>query len=210
MTKTRDVVSSLSRLSRDVFAKVEVLGRILRTFFRVTDYKRWRRNVGQIPRWDERNIIIAGMIPEKKTVLDIGSGAQTLRKYLKAGCVYQPCDMVQFSDNILLCDFNRGIYPIVQEKYDYVVCSGVLEYIKHPEDFLSRISCYGDQIILTYAIKLTEESFTARLRDGWINHFSQNELENLFVSLNLGWEYLGRWKVQVIWRVWRTTLEVEE
>lgn len=200
--RIRSKISSITQYLHYDFSKVKILDRTLRAFFQITDYKRWERNVGQIPHWDERNKIIAEMIPENNSVLDIGAGAQTLRRYLKAGCVYQPCDLEKTSDNIVLCDFNRGIYPIVQEKYNYVVCSGVLEYIKDLDDFLSKMSRYGNQVIITYAVKLEEKSLKERLKEGWMNHYSRDELEKLFGSLNLGWEYLRHWRNQIIWRLW--------
>src|SRR5882724_4237857 len=76
-----------------------------------TDVRRWTKVAAESPPWDERNRIIASLIPCKSSVLDLGSGAQTLRKHLKHDCVYQPCDIVKSSKDVILCNFNAGVYP---------------------------------------------------------------------------------------------------
>jgi hypothetical protein len=159
--------------------------------------------VREDPLWDERNRIIAGLIPENSSVLDLGSGAQTLRKHLKPGCDYQPCDIIQNSPNVLFCDFNAGIYPAVTMSYDYAVCSGVLEYIRRPQEFLAVTSGFGIEMFVSYAAFQEGDSRLKRASEGWTNHFTQLQLENLFDGLELEWSLVGRWNNQLIYRVWR-------
>ena len=155
--------------------------------------RRWQKvaHAGR-PSWDERNEIIAGFIPAGSSVLDVGCGAQTLKQYLKPSCKYQPCDVVKSSPDVIFCDFNAGIYPEIKEHFDYVVCSGVLEYIRKPEEFLRRIPPMGHYVIVSYNPLLPGGSKLARLGNGWgwVNHFTKAELQKLFDEIGLNWTEL--------------------
>ncbi len=153
-----------------------------------TDKSRWRKVATKVPPWDERNQMIAALIPANSAVVDLGCGARTLKARLKPGCVYQPCDVVQSAPEVLLCDFNAGLYPALTRDYDYVVCSGVLEYMRDPMDFLTRISRYGSKILLSYNPAQDGETKISRLGKGWLNHMSQAEVEQLFRQAGLAYE----------------------
>ncbi len=155
------------------------------TLYVRTDKRRWRQVAKKTPPWDERNRLIASLIPDHSSIVDIGSGAMTLKQHLKPGCHYQPCDVVQSSPEVILCDFNSGNYPSLPRKYDYVICSGVLEYIRDPADLLSRILDYGTVGLLSYNPIRPDETRFSRLAKGWVNHLSQDELESLFKSVGL-------------------------
>lgn len=137
------------------------------------------------PSWDERNRIMAGFIAAGSSVLDVGCGAQTLRQHLPPGCRYQPCDVVKSSPEVIYCDFNTGVYPEFQEPFDYVVCSGVLEYIRQPREFLQRIRPWGRVILLSYVPLPSDGSKLERMGNGWgwVNHFKQEELESMLDQL---------------------------
>jgi hypothetical protein len=155
-----------------------------------TNVRKWRKVAfAGPPSWDARNQVIAGFIPAGTSVLDIGCGAQTLKRYLKPGCHYQPCDVVQSSPDVIFCDFNAGIYPDIKERFDWVVCSGVLEYIRKPEVFLRRIPGYGRSLILSYNPLPPGGSKLKRLGNGWgwVNHFKKQALETLFDEMGLKW-----------------------
>lgn len=150
-----------------------------------TDKKRWKKVSQEVPSWDERNDLIAKMIPPGSAVVDLGCGAMTLKKKLPPDCIYQPCDVVQSAPEVLICDFNADLYPALTRMYDYVICSGVLEYMRDPGAFLSRISQYGTTIILSYNPLQKGETKMSRLGKGWLNHMTQPELESLFASTGL-------------------------
>jgi hypothetical protein len=158
-----------------------------------TKIRQWRKVAAAgTPLWDERNRLIAGFIPAGSSVLDVGCGAQTLKLHLKSGCQYQPCDVVKSSADVIFCDFNAGVYPDVKNCFDYVVCSGLLEYIRRPREFLPGISRLGRAVILSYNPLLPGDSKLARLGNdlGWVNHFKKEELEALFDELGLKWTLL--------------------
>lgn len=167
-----------------------------------TDTRRWRDVAGEIPTWDERNRLFAAQIPENSTVLDLGSGAQTLKRHLKPGCDYQPCDIIKSSDDVLLCDLNAAVYPAVEQAYDYTVCSGVLEYMRRPREFLAILSFFGKEMLVSFAPFQEGDTKLRRASEGWVNHFTQPQLEGLLDTLGFCWSAVGRWNNQIIYRVW--------
>jgi len=157
-----------------------------------TDTGRWESVAREDPPWDERNRIIAGFIPAHSAVLDLGSGAQTLRKHLAPDCQYQPCDIIRSSPDVIYCDFNAGIYPALPRKYDYVICSGVFEYIRDPAHFISQVRNYGRKALFSFNPYDPAQSVVDRLACGWLNHLSESQLERLFSSHGLTWRILHR------------------
>lgn len=153
-----------------------------------TKKRQWRDVAyGGPPSWDDRNVIISSFIPDGSSVLDVGCGAQTLKRHLKSGCSYQPCDLVKSTEDVIVCDFNAGIYPDKSKSFDYVVCSGVLEYVHKPKEFLQRIPTLGRITILSYNPMAPGGSRLERLGNGWgwVNHFTRLELESIFSELEL-------------------------
>jgi hypothetical protein len=157
-----------------------------------TNKGRWKKVSQEIPHWDDRNRAIAGFIPSGVSVLDLGSGAQTMRHHLKPGCQYQPCDIVQSSPDIIHCDFNSGIYPVITTKYDYVICSGVFEYMRDPARFIFEIRNYGRKIFFTFNPSNLKQMLVKRLGCGWVNHLTEPQLEQLFASAALSWRVIHR------------------
>ena len=177
---------NMVRLCRSVLAALTTL--VVRT-----NVRRWKKVAREKePLWDERNRIIATFIPEASSVVDLGAGAQTLKRYLKSGCEYQPCDIVKSSPDMIVCDFNSGIYPSLSRRYDYVVCSGVFEYIRRPSEFLSSIRQYGKRVILSYNPAGQSVATFERLANGWVNHLTSQQLEALFATNGLDWKLIWR------------------
>jgi hypothetical protein len=177
---------NMVRLCRDVLSALTTL--VVRT-----NVRRWEKAaLEKEPCWDERNRIIATFIPGASSVVDLGAGAQTLKRYLKSGCEYQPCDIVKSSPDIIVCNFNSGIYPRLSRRYDYVVCSGVFEYMRHPSQFLSNIRQYGNRIILSYVPAGQTIGPFERLARGWVNHLTSQQLEALFATNGLDWKLICR------------------
>jgi hypothetical protein len=168
-----------------IFRRVRALLAAMRTLSIRTDVVRWRRVAREVPPWDKRNRVIAGFITANSSVLDLGAGARFLKNYLKEGCSYQPCDVVVSAPDVIYCDFNSGVYPDLANKYDYVVCSGVFEYIRDPICFLLKIRAYGHKIILSYCVAEKGDSIIERLANGWVNHFEEDQLFELFSKADM-------------------------
>jgi|GEM_PF-902840 len=200
-------VMSLLRRSRAAVRRIDARQgiqrstRALRTVLLKNDVGRWRQVAKKTPGWDDRTKIIASFIPGRSSVLDLGAGAQTLKRYLKPGCEYQPCDIVKSSADVLLCDFNSGLYPAVKKRYDFVVCSGVFEYMRHPQEFLATISTLGEELLMSYAPRRDGESKIARLGEGWNNHITASEFEGLLGTCGLTWTIVGQWNQHMLYRI---------
>jgi hypothetical protein len=161
------------------------------TIVLTTHKRRWERvAVAGTPPWDWRNEKIASFIPSGSSVIDIGSGAQTLRRHLAPGCHYQPCDLIQSTPDVLVCNFNEGQFPSPDRNFTHVVCSGVLEYVRDHRRFLKEISALGETLLLSYNVRLPGITRFQRMANNWTNHFSRIELERAFTELNLNAECL--------------------
>ena len=130
---------------------LRVARRIVRSAAGQTDHGRWRI-LAQNPHYstDLRNRAVGELVPPGSSVLDLGCGVQTLRRFLPADTEYQPCDLVEDVPGVLYCDFNAGIRPPITKKFDFAVCSGVLEFLREPKDFLRRAPELGRTLILAY------------------------------------------------------------
>ena len=199
----RRIASAIRRLWYNLAWRLLSVYRVFRTTLYRTDVGRWQEVASREPSWDSRNRLIAHMIPANASVIDLGSGAQTLARYLGPGCRYQPCDCVKSSDNVLLCDFNNDQYPETLEKFDYVVVSGLLEYIRDPGKFLAQIRSYGDVLLISYAPHEPGQTRAWRTSQGWLNHLTRSGLEHLFSDLDFAWNEVGQWHEQTIYRVQR-------
>lgn len=178
---------------RTVLRRIRLAVRGLKALVLPVDRRRWARVAHSEPVWDVRNRRIAELVGQVTSVIDIGSGAQTLKRYLPEGTCYQPCDVVKSSDDVLLCNFNAGQYPAVTEVYDVAVCSGVVEYVRKVEPFVDTVVGYARRIILTYAPMDPGDNRLKRLGRGWVNHLRQHELEALFDRLGLAWSIIDTW-----------------
>lgn len=159
---------------------------IFATIFFRTHKKRWEKvAVSGPPEWDSRNSKIATLIPDGSTIIDLGCGAQTLRDHLLPKCEYQPCDLVKSSADVIVCDFNAGLYPQTDRIFTHVVCSGVLEYVRDHQRFLTECSSLGDVLILSYNLRQPRDSKLQRMTNNWVNHFTRSELEQAFHTAGL-------------------------
>ncbi|SOC06884.1 polysaccharide pyruvyl transferase family protein [Rhodobacter maris] len=131
-----------------------------------TDVERWARVAASPPPWDARNQRIAKHIPPGSSVVEFGSGNQSLRRHLALGA-YQPVDCVPGEGDVFLCDYNRETrFPRVSA--DVIVMSGFLEYIIDTEAFLRALKAAypGTRCLFSWAFEPHEPA--ARAAHGWI------------------------------------------
>jgi hypothetical protein len=150
--------------------------------------------------------MIAQFIAPGATVIDVGCGGQALLAYLPKGCRYQPCDIIRHTDNVWLCDFNKGVYPSCKEPFDYVVCSGTFEYARNPEGFLEAMCSLGCNLILSYSPLESGMSKVERMAQGWCNHLTQVEFEQLLVRGGMIGQASAKWKCHLIYLIRRAAL----
>ena len=153
------------------------------------------------PSWDGRNEVIAAMIKGGESVLDLGAGRQSLKRYLPEGCKYVPVDLVKTSSDVIQHDFNNGV-PSVGH-FDVVVVSGVLEYLASPFMFLREAMNMGERMIVSYSPRTPEQTIESRRAGGWVTHMAKEDIEEMFEALHLDYEEAGAWNEQVIWKLTR-------
>lgn len=138
---------------------------------------------GETKVWAERATQIAKYIPDKATVVDIGGGFENLRKFINAD-QYYCIDCYQATKQTILADLNKE-YPQLPERVQFVICQGVLEYMKSPMDFLLNMSQYGRHMVLTYRIAKQKNENQKIKR----NFMSFDQVEELLRVT--GWEILA-------------------
>ncbi len=162
-----------------------------------SDSARWARTAQGRSGWDERNRMIAGYVPPRASVLDLGAGAQTLRDHLPPDCTYQPCDIVP-GPGVLACDLDAGRWPDTGQRYDLAVCSGVLEYLHDAPAALAGIDAVARRAIVSYSDRRTGQRLATRVAQGWASHLSLAELRSALDSLDCEWRFLTEWHGHVI------------
>jgi hypothetical protein len=159
--------------------------RAIMSLVRRTNSKRWSTVAKEVPHWDARNQRIATLIPPGSSLVDVGAGAQTMRKHVKGLTRYTPCDLFQNTPDTHLCDFNSGVIPQGIEQHDYSLSSGVFEYVREPGPFFDFLKRVGKTVILSYNVKLPQDSLVDRLACDWINHHNMEEFQRLLAEQGL-------------------------
>lgn len=161
------------------------------------DYTRWVGVSRESPRWDERNALIASLIPRGASVLDLGAGARTLAGHLSDSSRYQAVDLVP-GPGVVVCNFDTDELPRFEDRFDIAVVSGVLEYLADVEGFVSSLGSVADAAVLTYAVRTTGDTHALRAARGWVNHLRRHEMMALLEATDCPWTVLGEWRWQVI------------
>lgn len=172
----------------------------LRHFISGTDIKRWSNITNFDTQWDERTRMMAAMVPPGASVLEFGSGREVLGGMLPEGCYYQPSDIVARSERTLVCNLNES-FPALDRKWDYIVFSGVLEYIHDLPGLLKQVRANCHQCLLSYAPTDQLQCMTTRMQSGWVNHFTSQEIAQMLREA--GFEEIGqkRWQFQTIYHL---------
>lgn len=131
------------------------------------------------PGWTDRNREISKFILPNTKVLDLGCGSKDLLKYISPIKYYGIDYNSEFADATM--NFNENFS--IPDSWDYIVCSGVLEYLNNLEDFFSKISNHSEYYIFTYwsvATRGINNPLALQLPE------FDNILKNHFVTINEG------------------------
>jgi 2-polyprenyl-3-methyl-5-hydroxy-6-metoxy-1,4-benzoquinol methylase len=99
--------------------------------------------------WSNRLRLIADIIPENASVIDIGGGECNLFEKLNNPRQYVSLDKVVLNDRTIMVDFNTDDFPNLG-KFQFIVCQGIIEYIVDPVVFFDNVKKYGKIMIATY------------------------------------------------------------
>ena len=173
--------------------------RSFKTFVRSTDQPRWS-DIGELStEWDARTKIIAEMIDPKAEIIEFGAGRLSLKKYLPAGCKYTPSDIVDRGENTIVCNLNKRKLPQF-ESYDVAVFSGVLEYIYNAPRLLKHLSRNINTFVLSYAPIECGGKKYQRIKCGWVNHYTSNEIISILKTLGFTCTRSVQWHKQIIYK----------
>jgi len=162
--------------------------RIIATFFKKTDRRRWADPRNIYASWESRNKELAALVPSNSRVIEFGAGKRILERYLDPSCSYVPSDIIDRGPGTIVFDLNQRPLPdLGPDAYDVAVFSGVLEYVREVPAMLDWLTKYVTVCVLTYApAKARGHSprglleTIGRLRHGWMNNYREEELRSLF------------------------------
>lgn len=165
-----------------------------------TQAERWSQPTSFNENWDVRTRMLAAMVAPGSAVLEFGSGRETLEAMLPPGCYYQPSDIVKRSPRTLVCDLNAG-FPLLDRRFDVVIFSGVIEYIRDLDRLFKAVRSNAGGCIVSYATTDALESMTTRLNNAWVNHLSDAQLRKLFARSGFTVAEVQRWQEQTIFQL---------
>ncbi len=151
-----------------------------------TDKGRWRKVANFNHAWSTRHELMAAWIRPRDVVIDLGSGPGRFAAHLPSGCRYIPVDLVPRGPGSVVRDLNRE--PMPDLRGDFVVMSGVLEYIHDLPGFLAGTVRLAPRAAASYACAETFLNLRARRANGWVNQCTEPELRSMFATA--GWEVL--------------------
>ena len=157
---------------------------------------RWLDGQALDETWDERSRLMARSIPAASRVVDVGAGAQALRSALAPDCIYMPIDVVSRTPDTIVCDLNHEQPPTLLA--DYLVASGVLEYITDVSRLVSWMGSTAPHIILSYE-GADGQSRHYRRKSGWVNDYTDSEVRELLTHHGLRVTESATWRQQTIY-----------
>ncbi|MBV7268542.1 class I SAM-dependent methyltransferase [Winogradskyella luteola] len=163
-----------------------------------SDKNRWSKKKSLFESWDERTQLLANEVQPNSRVIEFGAARLVLEKMLPEGCTYYNSDIVKRDNSTIVLDLNIEL-PVI-ESVDYVIFSGVLEYIYKVERLLKHLSSYTDCIVFSYATTDMFPDNKVRHYNGWVSDLSLEQIKS--IGTDLGWycEIIGTWKNQTLFK----------
>ena len=155
---------------------------------RRSDYRRWTDSRNLETWWDSRTEKIAQLIPKGARVIEFGAGRRQLEKFLDSSCSYVPSDLTNRGPGTIICDLNQRPLPDLRYvEVDVAVFGGVLEYVCDLDSLVDWLSQQFRFCIASYAYVAPGKGAAIgirqrldRLYHGYMNHYTEGELVELF------------------------------
>jgi len=174
--------------TRSVFTKIQ-------RFVNDSDYNRWSQNESLIADWDSRTLMMSDYIKAESSVLEFGAGRMVLKAHLPTGCKYTPSDIVSRGEGTIVCDLNKVLPKF--EYHNYIIFSGVLEYVKNIDALIQQLKDKTEYIICSYSTKHLNSK--NRTIFGWINNHTNEELLLIFKKNAFQLKETNLWNTQTIY-----------
>lgn len=158
---------------------------------------------GEIGGWNQRNAEFAKFVPENSSVLDIGCGDQNLKEYLDRSCTYFGIDTVDIHQTPIV-DFNKGILPTLDRRYDIAVLSGVLEYLFEPADAVITSLQWAPVVLTSYQPLESRPKIHREMAPDlrvWKSNATRDEFEQGVRERVRSIEVIGRFNTQTLYRI---------
>lgn len=165
--------------------------------FGKSDKKRWEKSTSFYESWDERTRLLVAPIKPHSTVLEFGAGRLVVENMLPEQCTYLHSDIVKRREDTLVLDLNETL-PVFQS-VDYMIFSGVLEYVKDIPKLLEHCSKYTSHMLLSYAGTDKIASKKERRYHGWISDLSHEDILHLAKTHHFDIQDLGVWQQQQLY-----------
>ena len=162
-----------------------------------SDRLRWLDEQNLHQNWDERTELLAQWIRKGESVLEFGSGAGSLKRFVPRDSSLVHTDIFDRGRGYQICDLNARRLPHL-EPADVIVLSGVLEYVKDVERALAYFNQLANAVVLSYAG--IEQNPTNRRENGWVNDLSIDDLVGLFEQNDFRMTERANWKRQDLLR----------
>ena len=107
------------------------------------------------------------------SVMDLGCGKQTLKKYIKDDTKYYPINQYNQAEGTIIKDFNKGEF--LEQNVDICFCSGIFEYIYDLDDFIKKISQHCTYLLGSYCLR----EYRKNVFPLTVNNYSKEELFNI-------------------------------
>ena len=151
----REVFERAHRLATSGAAKSAVAEARANTVASQQADRTWQANLGSndaLAQWPERAEAAARLLAEfpiraGDSVLDLGCGHQTIRRFLPRGARYVPIDRVARTPDTQVLDLERD-FPT--GRYRAATVLGLLEYLERPLELLSRIAQAADLCVFSW------------------------------------------------------------
>lgn len=167
-----------------------------------SDKERWEQNGALQDQWQDRTKILAQNIRGGSKVFEFGAGKMFLKNFLPANCTYTPSDLIGRTEEMLIIDLNGQLIDIPDT--DYIVFSGVLEYVTDIDKVLKFYSKFTNNILMSYAVLDAFPVIIRRRKEGWISDKSHKEILQLAETINFKISVLGNWKNQRLYHFKRS------
>jgi SAM-dependent methyltransferase len=99
------------------------------------------------PRWSKRNERISKFIKDDSSILDLGCGSKDLLRYTS------PKDYTGIDYKQPLADYEINFntdFELPKGSWNYIVASGLLEYLFDIDNFFSKVKNKSDSYIFTF------------------------------------------------------------
>lgn len=164
---------------------------------KTSDIERWSQKNSLFSSWNDRTQMLANQIEPNSKVLEFGSAKLVLKHMLPKGCHYYNSDIVSRDKDTLVVDLNKELPQVLC--VDYIVFSGVLEYLFEVQSVLKHLSQFTDNFIFSYATTNAFSVISNRRLNGWASDLSESDIESFADALEMKFEIMGHWKQQTLY-----------